>query len=76
MLFGRYPVNADFVRGMAIGAAVTYVLTNETVQKAIFRGIAGIVGTVQGGIEEIKERYNDAEAELHAEGEEPAGEPG
>lgn len=74
-MFARFNMSGDFVRGMAVGAAVTYILTNETVQKAIFRGIAGVIGTVQGGLEEVKERYRDAEAEVHGDSEEPVGEP-
>lgn len=68
-------LGTPYVQGMLIGAAVTYLLTNESVQKAIIRGVARVIGSVQGGIEEMRERYRDAEAEMaaEAEGEGPTG---
>lgn len=65
-------LGSPFAQGLLVGAAVTFLLTNENVQKALFRGVARVIGTVQGGIEEMKERYHDAEAELHTPGEEAA----
>ena len=67
-----------FWGGMAIGAVAAYVLTNKDVQDAIFKTAAGAVNTVRSGIEEAKERFYDAEAEVASEteaaGEEEAGE--
>ena len=48
------------------GAAAAYLLTNEKAQRAIMR--AGVLAwaKLQGGVEELKERLHDAEAEVAA----------
>ena len=56
-----------FWGGMVIGAAATYVLTNKSVQDAIFKTAATAVNGVRSGIEEAKERFYDAEAEVATE---------
>jgi hypothetical protein len=56
----------NFLIGAAIGAAGAYLLTNENAQKAIFKTIAQGSSMFQAGIEEIKERFEDAKAELEA----------
>lgn len=58
--------NPRFVRGAAIGALAVYLLTNESVQQATIRSLVRLRSLVQGGVEEMKERFRDAEAELHA----------
>ncbi len=58
----------DFSRGLVVGAAATFLLTNPKVQE---RGIAALVqlwDLLQGGVSEIKERFHDAEAEIHRDG--------
>ncbi|MCV6608057.1 MAG: YtxH domain-containing protein [Campylobacterales bacterium] len=57
----------DFVKGALIGAVGAYLLTNENAQKAIFKTLAGGASMFQAGIEEMKERMEDAKAELEAE---------
>jgi translation initiation factor 2 alpha subunit (eIF-2alpha) len=52
---------------MLIGAAATYLLTNETVQSTAIKGVVKVWSMLRGGIEEVKERFHDAEAELHAD---------
>jgi len=59
--------NGDFVKGALIGAAATFLLTNETAQKAIFKAFAKASSMMQIGVEELKERYEDAKAELEAQ---------
>ncbi|MEY6433941.1 hypothetical protein ABC977_16170 [Thioalkalicoccus limnaeus] len=61
--------NDRFVKGVLIGAAATYLLTNENVQRSMIKGAVRIWSMLQGGVEEIKERFQDAEAELHHEAE-------
>lgn len=57
-------LNNRFVMGMVVGGALTYVLTNEAIQRAAIRGIMQVWLNVQGGIEETKERFRDAESEI------------
>ena len=56
----------DFIKGALIGAVATYLLTNEKAQKAIFKTFAKGSQMLQAGVEEIKERMEDAKAELAA----------
>ena len=58
--------NDRFVKGLLIGAAAAYLLTNEDVQRTAIKGAVKLWSTVQGGVEEAKERFRDAEAELQA----------
>lgn len=55
-----------FVIGAVVGALGAYLLTNEKAQKAVFKTIAKGTQAFQSGIEEMKERYEDAKAELAA----------
>ena len=59
----------NFIKGALIGAVGAYLVTNETAQKAIFKGVAKTTSMFQAGMEEMKERYEDAQAELEAESE-------
>jgi hypothetical protein len=56
-------------KGAILGAAVTLLLTSETMQKGIIRGVAKMYGAVQGGIQEIKEKFEDVQAEMRQESE-------
>ncbi len=57
--------NDRFLKGLLIGAAATYLLTNESLQRTAIKGVVQVWSALQGGIEEAKERFQDAEAELH-----------
>jgi|GEM_PF-381550 len=57
----------DFVKGALIGAAVTYLMTNKNVQDALFKTVAKTSSLFQAGMEEVKERFEDAKAEVQAE---------
>lgn len=59
-------INGDFVKGALIGAGVAYLLTNKTTQQAIFNGFSKGSELVQAGIEELKERMEDAKAQMEA----------
>ncbi len=63
----RTLTNGHFLGGLAAGAAIALVLSNEGVQRAIFRGIARIAAGARAGVEEVKERFHDAEAEVRME---------
>lgn len=58
--------NDRFIKGLLIGAAAAYILSNESVQRTAIKGAVKAWSLVQGGLEEVKERFHDAEAELHA----------
>ena len=55
-----------FIVGALVGALGAYLLTNESAQKALFKTVAKGTQAFQPGIEEMKERYEDAKAELAA----------
>ena len=55
-----------FLIGLAIGAAGAYLLTNENAQKALFKTFAKGSELFIAGIEEMKERFEDAKAEMEA----------
>jgi len=63
---GSLFTNPRFIRGALVGAAAVYLLSNENVQHAAIRSLVRVRSLVQGGVEEMKERFRDAEAELHA----------
>lgn len=58
--------SSSFVKGALIAGVATYVLTNEEVQNNMIKAAVQSWAVLQGGIEEMKERFRDAEAELHA----------
>ena len=58
--------NDRFLKGLLIGAAATYLITNESVQKTAIKSAVKVWSLVQGGVEEMKERFHDAEAEIQA----------
>ncbi|AGW12529.1 YtxH domain-containing protein [Megalodesulfovibrio gigas] len=53
-----------YLGGLAVGAAVALVLTNPTVQQALVKGAVKLWTSVQGSIEEIKEKVEDVKAEM------------
>lgn len=70
-IFGETPSD-KFLRGLLIGGAAAYILTNENAQKAIIKTGVKLFGSLAGGVEEFKEKIMDAKAELEAEKEEAA----
>jgi len=56
----------NFVAGTLIGAAAAYILTNKNAQEAIFRSVVKMGKLFQAGSEELKERFEDAKAEIDA----------
>jgi len=65
-LLGTFDTN-QFLLGALIGVAGAYLLTNEKAQKAIFKTVAKGGAMFSAGLEEMKERFEDAQAELEAE---------
>lgn len=68
-LFGETPSDR-FLRGLLIGGAAAYLLTNERAQKAVIKAGVKVFGTLAGGVEEFKEKIMDVKAEIEAEQEE------
>ncbi|MBF0110754.1 MAG: YtxH domain-containing protein [Magnetococcales bacterium] len=66
---GGHNGDADrrFVKGVLLGAAAAYLLTNDKVQHTLFRAVAKVWTGVRFGLEEVKERYQDAQAEVESE---------
>jgi len=62
----------NFLKGALIGAVGAYLLTNENAQKTIFKTFAKGADMLSIGVEEIKERMEDAKAELEAQRESQA----
>ncbi len=60
-----------FVKGAITGAALTFLLTSDTVQKNAIKSLVKLWSAFQGGIEEVKERFKDAEAEIKTEEQSP-----
>lgn len=58
--------NGDFVKGALIGAAVTFLLTNKGAQDSIMKAVSKGNELFQAGMEEMKERYEDAKAQMEA----------
>lgn len=58
--------STNFLTGAFIGAIATFVLTNENAQQAIFKAVVKMGKLIQAGSEELKERFEDAKAEIQA----------
>ncbi|MBB5047125.1 hypothetical protein HNR60_001877 [Rhodopseudomonas rhenobacensis] len=56
----------DLLAGVVVGAAAAYLLSNDKIQSSVIRTAVSLWATVQGGLEEVKERIRDAEAEVTA----------
>ncbi|PHO14137.1 hypothetical protein CPH92_13495 [Malaciobacter marinus] len=56
--------SGDFVKGALIGAAVTYLLTNKDAQENIMKAVSKGSELFQAGMEEMKERMEDAKAAM------------
>ncbi len=59
--------NPRFLTGAVVGGLVTYVLANEAAQRKLMGGLAQLWLGLQGGMEEAKERFRDAQSELRAQ---------
>lgn len=53
-----------YIKGALLGAGLTYILTNQKVQRALVKGVVTVWTAVQGGIEEVKEQVQDIKAEM------------
>ncbi|QTA86994.1 Uncharacterized protein dnm_030210 [Desulfonema magnum] len=53
-----------YLKGFFVGAGLTFLLTNSTIQRAIVRGTVNLMSVVQGGVEEVKEQIKDIKSEM------------
>lgn len=58
--------NQQFLLGAVLGAAATYVLSNDELREKIIRSAVKLYGDVAGGMAELKEQVADMQAELNA----------
>lgn len=58
--------SGDFLKGALVGAAVTFLLTNKGAQESIMGAFSKGSELFQAGMEELKERYEDAKAQKEA----------
>lgn len=56
-----------FWTGAVVGAGLTLLVTNERVQKTMVKAVSRVMAATSSGIEEMKEKYEDAKAEVEAE---------
>ncbi|PIE57037.1 MAG: hypothetical protein CSA34_01685 [Desulfobulbus propionicus] len=66
-LLGLDVSDTKFWKGALVGAAITLLLTNESVQKGVVKSVSRLTAAAQSGIEEMKEKFEDARAEAEAE---------
>ncbi|MFV0439639.1 MAG: YtxH domain-containing protein [Desulfopila sp.] len=66
-VFGLNLQDSQFWKGALLGAAVAVLVTNESVQKGVVKSISRLTAAAQSGIEEMKEKFEDAKAEAKAE---------
>ena len=59
--------SSQFLGGLAVWSVLTLILSNQDVQRALFRGMARVATVARSGMEEMKERFHDAEAEVAME---------
>lgn len=65
--FGLDIKDSQFWKGALLGAAVILLVTNESVQKGVVKTVSKLTAAAQSGIEELKEKFEDAKAEAKAE---------
>lgn len=54
----------QFWKGIALGAIAAVFVTNEGVQKAVIKGAIRLYDMVQSGANELKEKFEDVQAEV------------
>lgn len=62
---GSVPTD-QFLTGALLGGFAAFLLTNPAVQRMAINAAAHLWLSLRGGIEETKERFHDAEAEIRA----------
>jgi hypothetical protein len=63
----KSPQMQQFLIGALVGAAATYVLSNEELRSKIMKSALKLYSGMSSGFEEMKEQMADLQAELEAE---------
>jgi len=77
-LFGGLPLSLkspqtqQLLLGALLGAAATYVLSNEELRGKMMKSVVRLYAGMTSGFEEMKEQIADIQAEMQAEGQEQA----
>ncbi|MCI6988005.1 MAG: YtxH domain-containing protein [Campylobacter sp.] len=58
---------SSFLKGAIIGVGVAYLMTNEKAQQTLFRAIIKGGDLLNASMAELKERFEDAKAQLEDE---------
>jgi hypothetical protein len=59
--------DSQFWKGALLAAAVALLVNNENEQKGVVKPVSKLTIAAQSGIEEMKEKFEDAKAEAEAE---------
>ncbi|PIE70022.1 MAG: hypothetical protein CSA22_10190 [Deltaproteobacteria bacterium] len=59
--------DSSYLKGFLLGAGVTLVATNPTIQKQVIKGAVKVWSLFQSGVEEVKEQFQDVKAEMTQE---------
>lgn len=57
----------QFIIGLLIGAAATYVLSDDEIRARLMKGGVKLFSGIAGSVEEMKEQFADIRAEVEAE---------
>jgi hypothetical protein len=77
-LFGNLPLSLptsrtqQFLLGTLLGAAATYVLSNDELRAKMMKSVVKLYSGMSNGLEEMKEQIADIQAEMQAEGQNQA----
>ena len=63
-IFGVDFRDQHFWKGALLGAALTLIVTNDGMQKAVIKTATKLYGAVRGGVQEMKEKFEDVRAEI------------
>ena len=64
---GLNAASSTFWKGVIFGTGVALLVTSETVQKAVVKTVSKGMAAATAGVEELKEKFEDAKAEVEAE---------
>lgn len=56
--------DGQFWKGALLGAGIVLLLTNDSLQRTFMKGAAMIFNAAQAGVEEMKEKFEDIQAEM------------